>query len=258
MKIRYKKAMLLTLLGTLGIGIMTFSLTPDKREEKKNNNVNASPEEVSLAKVKTVSPSPMVTQETSPSSVSIPTNSPTNTPTSAPLPVYPLETDGYSKINALIKAYYLAKINCDIDQLKNFFNDPSAVPTREQLQQDTLYYEDYQSIKCYVKKSFEDGSYIVYAYYELKFLNIDTPAPSVDRFYITTNKLDEPQIFYGTLDDKTSEYYLARNNDADVQALIKATNDKGEKAKKKDELLKAFWDGLTKSQDTTNQLSTKQ
>jgi hypothetical protein len=234
MKLKYRKVFLLVLLSTMGMGILTLSYSPD------SNNKNGDAAEVmsdgsqstdnSYEAARTAD-----TPTALPTLIPLPTVTPVPTPipTPTPLPVYPLEDEGYPKIEALIKNYYDAKISCDTDLFKTILSDPSDIPTTEQLKADVMYIEKYQAINCFVKKSFEDDCYIVYVYYEIKFLNIDTRAPALDKFYIVTDSSSDLKIFSGKLSDEIKEYYDDRLMDDDVQSLIKATDEKGEKAKSK-------------------------
>jgi hypothetical protein len=116
------------------------------------------------------------------------------------------------------------------------------------LKKDIQYIEKYQKIKCYVKKGYIEGTYIVYVYNEVKFYNIDTPAPAADQFYVVTDTDGNLKIFSGEFEKETEEYYYARKSDTDVKALIDETNAKAKKAKKKDKDLKIFWDKLDETQ----------
>ncbi len=246
MKLKYKKSILLVFLGTMGIGILTMALAPrndekaetsEKLIDESNYNEDTQQVDLMVTVVPTISPKPTM--------VPIPTDVPTPTP----LPIYPLEEEGYPEIESIVKDYYEAKIYCDIEVLKKLFSNPSDVPSTDQLQKEIMYIEEYQSIACYVKKSYEDGTYIVYVYNEIKFVNIDTAAPAVDRFYLITDSKGDIKIFSGDLDEETTIYYNARLFDADVQELLQETNAKGTVAREKDELLRNFWEGLMSTQE---------
>jgi len=231
----------------MGIGALTLSLAPNQKKAIANKHNISSGDLINTT-------TSYANESTILSSITlIPTQplQPTATPSPTPLTIYPLEKVSDPEIKTLIKDYYEAKLNCDLKALQNIFSDKKNIETKKQLEEDVLYVEDYQAIKSYSKKSYVDGEFIVYAYYEIKFLNIKTPAPAVKRFYIVTNEVGEKKIFSGVFDNITSAYYYDRDNDADVKKLIKATNKKGEKAKKSDEFLKVFWDKLNEYNKTT-------
>lgn len=250
MKLRYKKIILLTSLSTMGIGLLTLSISTQGRP-KAEDNINTASGIVADAQenddnennafVKAANaaldaePTPEATTETTP----IPT--PTETPTPTPYPVYPLmEMEG---IDAFIEVFYTAKAACDIEKLKTLYYDPSKVWSREELQRNVQYIEEYRNIKTYSKKSFEEGAYIVYAYHEIKFSGINTLAPGLSKFYVITDDDGNFKIV-SDLAPEVEEYFNARNEDEDVLELIRTTNAKGEEAKAKDEDLMAFWNGL--------------
>lgn len=232
MKFKYKKIILFTLLSTMGIGVVTLAVTPHNR----SNNTSISSEAKGSGGSSDVTPT-LATALT-----------PTYAPTPTPLPVYNLETTGYSDIAKLMKAYYSAKLDCSVTKLKKLLSDPSNIETKKQLKKDIIYVEKYKNIKCYVKKGYIAGTYIVYVYNEIKFINIKTPAPAVYQFYVVTDSKGKLKIFSGEFDSATEAYYNERKNDADVKALIESTNSKAEKAKKKDKDLKTFWKNLEKAQ----------
>lgn len=241
MKFKYKKAILFIFISTLCIGIITLSIMPNKHVKESMNykKDNTTSDIITGIADITVTPTAQVTIK------------PTISPTPTPLPVYNLEEDAYPEITKLIKSYYKAKLNYDVKSLKKLLSDPSDVGTKKELKEKVQYFEKYSNIKCYVKKSYEEGSYIVYVYNEVKFINIKTPAPAVYQFYLITDTNGTLKIFSGAYDDTTSEYYYDRKNDSDVQELIDETNKKADKAKKKDKNLKSFWDNLIKAQTSS-------
>lgn len=231
----------------MGIGVVTLSIAPNKNNSAQESLKSAKySNAVVSADSSNVS---MVTQAVTPTVMATPTTA--LTPTPAPLPVYDLEEEGHSDIHKLINNYYSAKLACDADKLKTLMSDPSNVSSQKQLKKDIQYVEEYKNIKCYVKKGFKEGTYIVYAYNEVKFINIKTPAPAADQFYIITDQDGSLKIFSGQFDKETAAYYKARIQDADVMDLIKNVNSQAEKAKKKDKDLRTFWNNLDQKQEST-------
>ncbi len=247
MKLKYKKIILLTTMSTMGIGLLTLSLSQDKTgaEENINNKIAVQTvmseetvvESETTAAADTAGATTLMIEPTSP-----PT--PTLEPTPIELPVYDIQEDGYPKINNLIQDYYAAKNNRDVEALKVLLSDPTKADTQEQLQQKTEYIDDYRNIEIFVKKSYLDGSYIVYAYHEIKFTSINTPAPGLAKFYVITDQNGDVKIFSGELDAETQAYYNERNSDEDVIALIEMTDKKSDEAIESDEDLLNFWKNI--------------
>lgn len=244
MKLKYKKIILLTSMSTMGIGLLTLSLSQDQPNAKESLSAKATISSTELEET-VVEEQDNVAQFAA-TALAEPTVAPTSTPipTPTPIPIYEIEKDGYPKITKLVKDYYSAKNNRDIEGLKNLLSDPSEADTQEELQQKTEYIDDYSNIKVYVKKSFKEGTYIVYAYHEIKFTGINTTAPSLSKFYVVTTKDDALKIFSGDMDEETKAYYDERSNDEDVVKLMDMTNKKSDEAMAKDEDLKNFWNNV--------------
>lgn len=250
MKLKYKKIILLTTLSTMGIGLLTLSISRDKPKAEEqisttsgivaDAQVNDDGNEV-LAMSAMDEPLENTDTEEAADVTPIPTLSPTPIPTPTPIPVYPLEE--MEGMDAFIEVFFNAKATSDVEKLKSIYLNPNKVETREQLQKLVQYIEDYKNVKTYSKKSFEEGAYIVYAYHEIKFSSINTLAPGLSKFYVITDEEGNFKI----VSDKTpevEEYFNARNEDEDVIELINNTNAKSEEAKAKDEDLMIFWNGL--------------
>ena len=245
MKLKYKKIILLTTMSTMGIGLLTISLSHDKTAAEDNSGAKAAMKTEAFdvaAAPESNDESVQVLGVADATSAAIAT--PTLAPTPTPLPVYPIEEEGYPKIEKLVKEYYKAKNNRDVEALKALSSDPSAVETQEELQQKTEYIENYLDVEAYVQKSFKEGTYIVYAYHEIKFTGINTTAPGLSKFLVITDENNELKFFSGTMDEETQTYYQERSNDEDVVALMNLTNDKSQEAMDKDEDLKNFWNSV--------------
>ncbi len=238
MKLKYKKAILITTMSTMGIGILTLSLSQSKTNAEENTN-NKLAKTASVMTMDTAVEKGGSNGATSEAELSV-TPEPTAAPTPTPLPVYEVKEDGYPKILKIFKEYYAAKGNCDVAGIKKLLSDPSKVETQEELQEKTKYIEKYEKIKAYVKDSYEKGSYVVYVYHEIKFTNIRTTIPGLSRFYVVTDAAGELKIFSGDMDETTKAYYDERMQDKDVLALFDMTNEKSEEAMKKDEDLQNF------------------
>lgn len=260
MKLKYKKIILLTTISTMGIGLLTLSISQDSTKAKESLGPSVKQESSTLLAAGEVSnlneleTADITVDPTSAPELSV---TPIPSPTPTPIPVYPIEKDGYPEIEAFFKDYYVAKSNRDIEKIKAMSSDPTKVMTLEELQKETEYVEDYRNIKCYVKKSIEEGSYIVYIYNEIKLNGIITPAPGLAMDYLVTDSEGNLKSFSGEMDPELRQYYDARLEDEDVKELRKYTEDKATEAKKSDESLKTFWEYLdsviTGQKDTTAQ-----
>ncbi len=250
MKLKYKKIILLTTMSTMGIGLLTLSISQDKPKAQESLNPETRKEATELAGGSEASTLYSVNSEAIAADATEPTLSPTlevtptPIPTPTPFPVFELEEN--NKMDALFEDYYAAKASSDISKLKSMYSDPSKAESKEVLESKVKYIEEYRNIKSYAKKGYLEGTYIVYVYSDIKFASINTLAPSLAKLYVVTDDQGNLKVFSGDMDPELKAYFDERNNDEDVQKLIVETDDKGAKAKKSDEDLMIFWSGLDK------------
>lgn len=246
MRIKYRKAILLCIMSTFGIGIFLLLLYPDLISKKKSESLETSiDKDIVVVDNNTTENTNAENQSTIMNTSEAGIAEPTVTP-AITHPVYELEEGGYPEIEELIQKYYQAKVSCDKEKMKKILSNPDTAPTLEQMKADVHFVEEYQNIKCYTKKGYEENSYIVYAYHEIKYVNISTAAPATDNFYVITDSKGELKIYSDPYSEELEEYYFARRQDEDVQELIRLTNEKSKEAKKKDKLLDTFWTNLEK------------
>ncbi len=248
MKIKDKKILYLILMinMVLGLAILVYNPTSSIRLQTKDKQTKAA----SSLGQKTLTAKQEKSDKDTVSLMSVsltPTPSPTPIPTPTPLPVYPLEEEGYpAEIDTLVETYYEAKICCDVETLKSISSEPSNVISKKQLLQLVEGIDEYENIKCYVKKSYEEGAYIIFVYYDIKFIGLNTLAPSLSKLYIVTDSTGALKIYDGEMSGELKEYLVARSEDEDVLVLRDHTNQLATKAKEKDKDLKAFWEILDK------------
>lgn len=234
MKLKYKKIILLTTLSTMCIGVLTLSVSNDRTQAKESMKNGTAVESGTLDSKgddsNDVSNNPTVT----------------TVPTPTPLPVYNIEKDANPEIKKLFQDFYKAKNAHDVDKIKSLLSDQTKVDSKDELKKKTQYIESYDKITTYTKKSFLEGTYIVYVYHEIKFTGISTAAPGLSKFYVVTDSSNKLKIFSGDMDKDTQAYYDERNNDEDVKAIIDLTNELSKKAVKKDKDLQNFWKNIDK------------
>lgn len=98
-----------------------------------------------------------------------------------------LQVDAVPEVNALVESYYAAYAADDLDTISKLAypmsdNEKSYIGVYSQ------YIKNYSNIKCYTKSGLDKGSYLVSAYYELKFYGVKTRAQGLDFFYVETDK----------------------------------------------------------------------
>lgn len=113
--------------------------------------------------------------------------------------------DEVLEVNTLIESYFAAKQNADVETIYRLFGRGDS-EGMEELRNDYRYtarYTDgYENIVCYTKPGPIEGSYLAYVSYDLKFKNVETPAPGLFRVYIITNEEGALQIVDSSLQDQ--------------------------------------------------------
>jgi hypothetical protein len=246
MKIRDKKIICIIFMITMVIGsaILVYYPTGSTLQDKYSSTATANLKKSKLSEQETEEPEDSISLMST-EAIPTPTIIPSPIPTPTPLPVYPLKDTGFpTQLEELVKTYYEAKVNCDIDTLKSISSQPENVISKKQLLQLVEGIDDYKNIKCYVKHSYEDDAYIVFVYYDIKFIGLKTLAPSLSKLYIITDETGELKTFDGELSEELRAYIAARSEDEDVIALREQTDQLALEAKEKDKDLKAFWEIL--------------
>lgn len=132
------------------------------------------------------------------------------------LPSY--EVDAVPKVNEMITRYYTACAAGDIDEVKAVAapvsdNELSHIVMMSQ------YAESYQNIVCYTKPGLEEGSYLTLVSVDLKFVNVDTPAPGLEFFYVRTN--DNGNFYIDNAYSSYNRMHKELETDEAVNALIR-------------------------------------
>ncbi len=246
MKLKYKKIILLTTMSTMGIGILTLSVSQDRPKAEESSIQTILNTEIAEDKVAAEDNTLMASADSYTAKIAEATT-PSPIPTPTPVPDYPVEKNGtYPEIDKLFATYYTAKNNRDIKTLKSIISDPTKVESEEELQARTEYIEDYKNIETYTKKGLTEGTYVVYVYHEIKFTSINTAAPALSKFYVITGEDNKLKIHSGEMNAEEKAYYDASSEDEEFVALSELTEEKSAKAKKKDEDLASFWKSIEK------------
>lgn len=160
-----------------------------------------------------------------------------------PVTTESLKVDAYPDVNALVNSYFSAMAAGDTDTLSticNTLDDEAKIRITKKAE----YTESYDSFKCYTKPGPVANSYIVFAYYQIKFKNIDTKAPGLTSLYVCTNSDGSLYVYNGDMPQNISNYIKAVAAQDDVVALLKQVDEEYTAATDKDKTLKAFMDAL--------------
>lgn len=164
------------------------------------------------------------------------TESQSETETSNPL----VEND--PAVLETVQKYYTAVKGKDIEGLKQIVE--TLDETDQQAIENNNVIESYENIASYSKAGPEEGSYVVYAYYEGKLANYDTLVPSLWGLYLKTREDGSLYVADWEDDETVSAYIEAQKSEADVKALIDRVNTASQEAVDSDPDLKAYMESL--------------
>ncbi|TAH72155.1 MAG: hypothetical protein EWM47_03790 [Anaerolineaceae bacterium] len=261
MKPNMKRSIIITIIYCMGIGALTFfigALYPIKNNDgvaealnkdkgiifASDNNKTDLEKDASKsdkympgsALASTVTATPIPTPEVTP------TPAPTAIPT--PLPVYEMTVGGYPEIEKFFQDYYVAWNSCDYGLIESLNTRTDNLTSLSDLQKETQFLDDIRDLTCYVTKSYEEGTYIVYVYYEMKYVNIKTTLPKLDKFYLITDDTGNLNIFNSDMDDTLKTYYDEKDQDEMISSIIKTTKEKADAALENDEDLRVYVEAL--------------
>ncbi|MBA4687863.1 MAG: SH3 domain-containing protein [Candidatus Galacturonibacter soehngenii] len=161
-------------------------------------------------------------------------------------PTNDLLVNAYPEVNELITKYFTAMAEGDIDTLLQLQN-PLSEEEQAQILQKKEYIEGYDNITCYTKIGPEENSYIVFVYYEIKFININTPVPGEIPLYVCTNEDGTLYIYNGEFSPEVNSYMASIAAGQDVVDLLNSIEAKFTQAQESDPDLKEFIQKLTGS-----------
>ncbi len=153
------------------------------------------------------------------------------------------------EIVELVKHYYKAMNKCDTATLENILESAKDIDV-EMLKSQSEYIESYNNIKCYLKQGLKDDEYVVYVCFEIKILDIETPAPGAYILYIKKSSDGSYKICNDFQNDDDIMGLINKlSKDKDVVKLFKDVDEKLAQACEKDAELKEFYDALMSASD---------
>lgn len=151
----------------------------------------------------------------------------------------PLEVDAYANVNEVVEKYFTGLSAGDIPLVEDVVDvltdeEAKAIATKKE------YVESYNNIVCYTKKGLEEGTYVVFASYEMKILNIDTPAPGMMPLYVGTWDDGSLYIFNGDAPKELEDYVLELVAEEELAGIIADVQTRYETALTEDPALAEF------------------
>ena len=159
------------------------------------------------------------------------------------VPDEPLEEDAYAEVNTVVKKYYQAMAEGDIDTLLSI---ATGLDEKEQIKiaKKSEYVESYPTVICYTKKGPTQDSHIVYAYYEVKLVDFETLTPGMNALYVCKNESGAYYINGETQGDDVIDYCEIISAQDDVVDLVNTVQVKYNEVKATDVELSRFLDEL--------------
>ena len=154
-----------------------------------------------------------------------------------------LEKDAYPEVNELVKQYFQALVDGDIETLHKIKNHTDE---EEELKivKKSEFIESYPVLTVYTKKGPEEGSYVAYVHYEVKFYDYETTAPGLNTLYICTDENGKHYINSGELDETVVEYLKDVSLQNEVLDLFNTVQVAYNDVKTNDAKLSTFLDEL--------------
>ncbi len=247
MKLKYKKMVVMISMCTMGIGLVTFSVS--RPSDKSTTEVERTVDDIVTYKAGInigIINQDIMSAILLPSLTPTPTDIPQTQEERTAEVTDVLEKNAYEDINKLIKNYLNAKLSKNIDKFKPLVNNVDYIDLTD-IERKTKYIEAYKNITCYTKKGPEEGSFIVYVYHEVKFTSIDSLAPGMNEFYVKKDGNGDSYIYLGEIDDETEQYLNDVRDSDEVMNLIYDVNEKLQQVVKNDSGLGEFYLKLEES-----------
>lgn len=151
---------------------------------------------------------------------------------------YSLNQDVDAAVTQLLEAYYQATQNCELDTLKSLYYVPLNAPvTIEVLNRKAGIIEAYENITCYSADGLNADELILYVYFEIKFKEIETSAPTLTRFYLKQLEDGSWKIYNGSMSDALRQHLDKMTAHQEVISLMVQVNRAFSQACERDEKL---------------------
>lgn len=125
--------------------------------------------------------------------------------------------DAKDDISTLLADYYKAYVGDDLDTLGKLAT-PVSDNEKSYIGVVSQYYESVNDITPYTKNGLKKGTYFVSVKNSIKFTGVDTQAPTLDFFYIETDK--DGKLFINNVYSNFNRTYCENELDDDIMELI--------------------------------------
>lgn len=108
------------------------------------------------------------------------------------VPEVPLEENVYPEIDELVKAYYAARADGDIETIKSLVDQIENTRVLR-IEEMSKYIESYPKVDIYTKVGPEENTFLVYVSSEVKFYDYEKCVPGMSAYYVCMN--DDGQYY---------------------------------------------------------------
>lgn len=150
-----------------------------------------------------------------------------------------LSKNSYYDVNEIVARYFTALQGGDGETLM-LLRDNTEAKELLRMQLNGQYIEAYKNLDCYTKSGLGAESYVVFAYYEVKFVGHETLLPGITPLYVCKNEEGEFYLHDLTIEDEVSAYVAEIAGHDDVKALYEQVGTDYQNALAQDEALSAF------------------
>lgn len=160
-----------------------------------------------------------------------------------------LELNKNEDINKLVSDYFAAKKTVNVDAMSNLVSDSNQI-NKEKLVAMAEYVEDYKDINCYLIHSADLSAYRVYVKYNMKLKNINTLAPCLSAFYITSTSDGKYVIYLSALDEVQEEFITSADKNDSIVKLKEQVAEELKKAVAGDDAFKQLYEKMNNEINT--------
>lgn len=164
----------------------------------------------------------------------------------------PLEQDAYPAVNELVNKYFAGLSAGDTAMVAETV-DVLTDEEKQVIERKKDYIEAYNNVICYTKKGLEEGTYVVFAAYDMKIVNIETAAPGIMALYVCPTEDGSLYIFNGEAPDELQNYVLELAAEEEVAAIISDIDARYQQLAAEDEDLGKFAETMLQSQEETEE-----
>ncbi len=148
------------------------------------------------------------------------------------------EVNAYPEVTKLMTSYYSAVMDGKADAAAALCD---VLPDQERyrIEEMAQYYDSFSDFKVYTKKGYQPDSYVVIVTFDITFVGVSTPAPSLESTYVCTNESGALYINKSELTDDEQAYFLEMSSQPDIEELTEDVSVKYNAAIESDAQLEA-------------------